>query len=65
MITYSVGRLDDLIETLEKAQDAAQEIFDLHIDELRHQVPGVPWGVLKACEISGRAGTQLNYVKAL
>jgi hypothetical protein len=60
-----VGRIDDLIETLEAAHKDADEIFDLHVDELRLRTPSVPFGVLKQGEISGRAGSSLNYVAAL
>ena len=61
----SVGRLDNIIEQLEKLHKDAQGIFDAHVDELRCQIPGIPFGTLKACEITGRAGSALNYVAAL
>jgi hypothetical protein len=65
MARHSVGRLDDIISRLEKLQDDAQGIFDAHVDELRRQSPGIPFGVVKACEISNRVGSTLNYVAAL
>jgi len=61
----ATGRLDRIIRELEKLQDEAQDIFDAHIDFMRCQTPGVPWGALKACEITGRAGSALDYVAAL
>jgi hypothetical protein len=60
-----VGRLDDIIEQLEKLHKDAQDIFDAHIDVLRCQTPGIPFGVLKSCELTGPAGSSLNYIAAL
>jgi hypothetical protein len=61
----AVGRLDVIIAQLETLHKDAQGIFDAHVDELRCRSPGTPFGVLKAREITGRAGSALNYVAAL
>jgi hypothetical protein len=65
MERHSVGRLDDIIVQLEKLHEEAQDIFDAHIDELRCRTPGIPFGVLKSCEIASSAGSSLNYIAAL
>ena len=61
----NVRRLDIIIEQLEKLHDDAQRLFDLHTEELRHECPGIPFGVLKTCELTGRAGSSLDYIAAL
>jgi hypothetical protein len=61
----SVGRLDSIISQLEGLQKEAQGIFDAHVEEVRCGAPGIPFGILKACEITNRAGSSLNYVAAL
>ena len=61
----AVGRLDDTIAQLEKLHKVAHDIFDAHVDDMVRQVHGVPWGVLKAAEIAGPAGSALDYVAAL
>src|SRR5262245_9130600 len=60
-----VGRLDSIISQLEQLHKDAQRIFDAHVDELRYRMPGIPFGILKACEITNRAGSALDYVAAL
>ena len=65
MERHFVGRLDDIIVQLEKLHEEAQGIFDAHIDELRCRTPGIPFGVLKSCEIASPAGSSLNYIAAL
>jgi hypothetical protein len=57
-----VGRLDDIIDQLEKLHKDAHSIFDAYVDDLI--CPGMSFGVLKAHEI-GRAGTTLDYIAAL
>ena len=61
----AVGRLDRIIRELEHLHNEAQSIFDAHIDVVRCQAPGVPFGTLKMCEIAGPAGSALNYIQAL
>jgi len=60
-----VGRIDRMIGKFEKLQHDAQIIFDAHIDELRLDTPGQPFGLLKALTIAQPAGSTLNYVAAL
>ena len=61
----SVGRLDNIIKELERLHNDAQDIFDAHIEVVRCQTPGIPFGVLKSCEIASPAGSSLNYIAAL
>jgi hypothetical protein len=61
----AVGRLDRIIRELEGLYKKAQDIFDAHVDVVRCQSPGIPWGVLKSCEIAQPAGSTLNYIAAL
>lgn len=61
----SVGRLDNIIKELERLHGDAQDIFDAHIEVVRCQTPGIPFGVLKSCEIANPAGSSLNYIAAL
>jgi hypothetical protein len=61
----AVGRLDRIIRELENLHKEAQDIFDAHVDFVRCTSPGIPWGVLKACEIATPAGSALNYIAAL
>jgi hypothetical protein len=63
--TPSVGRLDKIISELERLHSDAQGIFDAHVDYLRTQTPGVPFGVVKRGEITGPAGNTVNYIAAL
>jgi hypothetical protein len=60
-----VERIDEMLAEYEKLDDEAHELFDLHIAEMRAELPGIPFGVLKQCEIAARAGTALNIPKAL
>jgi hypothetical protein len=61
----AVGRLDETIAQLEKLHKVADDIFDAHIDDIRREMPGVPWGALKTCEIAVPAGSTLDYVAGL
>ena len=61
----AVGRLDRIIDDLERLHDEAQDIFDAHIEVERCRIPQVPFGTLKMCEIAAPAGSALNYVQAL
>jgi hypothetical protein len=61
----AVGRLDRIIRELEQLHDEAQGIFDAHVEVLRVQNSGVPFGTIKMCEIAGPAGSSLNYINAL
>jgi hypothetical protein len=61
----SVGRLDNIIRDLERLHKDAHDIFNAHIDVVRCQNPGIPFGVLKGCEIATPAGSTLNYIAAL
>jgi len=65
MTTPSVGRLDNIVRELERLHRDAQDIFDAHVDCLRHRAPGVPFGTLKAREIAQPAGSTINYVEGL
>jgi hypothetical protein len=56
-------RLDVLIEQLERLYAEAQGVFDAHIEDLRRQRPGVPFGILKAHELATPPG--LDYLAAL
>jgi len=58
----SGGRADRIIADLERLHREAHKIFDAYVDELRLQSPGIPFGVIKGGEITGRAGLSLNYV---
>ena len=42
--TPSVGRLDKIISELERLHADAQGIFDAHVDFVRSETPGVPFG---------------------
>ena len=61
----SVGRLDRIIRELEQLHGEAQQIFDAHVEVIRCQSPGVPFGTIKMCEIAAPAGNSLNYIEAL
>ena len=61
----AVGRLDRIINELERLHDEAQDILDAHIEVERCRIPGIPFGTIKMCEIAGPAGSSLNYIKAL
>jgi hypothetical protein len=61
----ATGRLDRIIRELEKLHSEAQDIFDAHVDFVRCRSPGIPFGILKACEITNPAGSALNYIAAL
>ena len=61
----AVGRLDRIMRELEKLHDEAQGIFDAHVEVLRCRSPGIPFGIIKMCEIAGPAGSALNYIEAL
>jgi hypothetical protein len=61
----AVGRLDRIIRELEQLHKEAQDIFDAHVEVARCKSPGIPWGVLKSCEIATPAGSTLNYIAAL
>jgi hypothetical protein len=65
MATPSVGRLDHIIKEFERLQQDTQEIFDHHVDYLKCSSPTVPFGTLKSREITGPAGSDINYVAAL
>jgi len=56
-------RFDVLIEQLERLYAEAQSVFDAHIEDLRRQKPGVPFGVLKAHELA--TPPALDYLAAL
>jgi hypothetical protein len=61
----AVGRLDRIIRELEQLYKEAQDIFDAHVEVVRCGTPGIPFGVLKSCEIAAPAGSALNYIAAL
>ena len=63
--TPAVGRIDRIIQELERLQAEAQDIFNAHIDYVRCRAPSVPFGTLKSREIAGPAGNTMNYVAAL
>jgi hypothetical protein len=59
-----VGRLDDMYSQLEQLHRDVHDIFDHHVEELRCQTPGVPFGVIKATEMQ-RLGSDLDYLEAI
>ena len=61
----AVGRLDNIIRELERLYKDAHDIINAHIVFVRCQSPGIPFGVLKACEIATPAGSSLDYIAAL
>jgi hypothetical protein len=61
----AIGRLDDIIAQLEKLHKDADGILDAYVDELRCSTLGIPFGVLKTCEIANRAGSTLDRIAAL
>ena len=61
----AVGRLDRIVRELETLHNEANDIIDAHIDVVRCQTPGVPFGTIKMCEIAAPAGSALNYIEAL
>ena len=63
--TPAVGRLDNIIQELERLHRDAHDIIDAHVDSVRCQMPGIPFGVLKSREIAQPAGNSLNYINAL
>jgi hypothetical protein len=60
-----VARLDEIIATIERCREEADEIIDQHVKVLRELCPGVPASSLRACEITNRAGTTLDIAAAL
>jgi hypothetical protein len=64
-ITTLAERVDQMVAAYAKLDHEAHELIDLHIAELRAECPGTPFGVLKQCEITARAGTTLNVPAAL
>ena len=65
MAKNPVARIDALIKQLGSVHAEAQQLFDEHCHELRHQCPGIPPGVLMQCEITGPSGLELDYRNAL
>jgi hypothetical protein len=62
----AVGRIDRIIQELERLQAEAQDIFNAHIDYVIAKTPEViPFGTLKSREIAAPAGNTMNYVAAL
>jgi hypothetical protein len=61
----AVGRLDNIIQELERLHRDAHDIIDAHVDSVHCQMPGIPFGVLKSREIAQPAGNSLNYINAL
>ena len=58
-----MSRIDRMINDFERLKRDAQEIIDVYVDGIRPN--GVPFGVVRHCEITNPAGTDLNYVNAL
>jgi hypothetical protein len=58
-------RIDEMIASYEKLNREAHEMFDLYVDQLRLEYPGIPMGSLKQLEIVNRAGSSLNVPRAL
>jgi hypothetical protein len=50
--TLAVGRIDRIIQELERLQAEAQDIFNAHIDYVCLKAPSVPFGTLKSREFS-------------
>lgn len=63
--TPAVGRIDRIIQDMERLQAEAQDIFDTHIDFVRCLAPTIPFGVLKFREIAEPAGNTLNHISGL
>jgi hypothetical protein len=58
-------KIDEMIAAYEHLNREAHEMFDLYIEELRLERPGMPIGAMKQMEITNRAGTSLNVPRAL
>jgi hypothetical protein len=58
-------RIGELLNEYERLNREAHELIDSYITELRVEVPGTPFGVIKQTEFHGRAGTSLNMPAAL
>jgi hypothetical protein len=61
----ATGRIDNIIKELERLHTDAHGIFDAHVDYVRTQTQGVPFGVVKHGEITAPAGNALDYIAAL
>ena len=60
------GKLNRVIEELEKAEQEATQILDEYTDALvANEPPHTSWGVVRFNKIMSPAGSRLNYVKAL
>src|SRR5262249_33659451 len=61
-----LDRINDMLATYEVLDAEAHEIIDAYIEDVvRPRCPGIPTGVLRQCEIDGRAGRTLNIPEAL
>jgi hypothetical protein len=60
-----VARLDAIIESWERAREEGNAIIDTYVDGLHEKYPGVPVAVLRACEVTNRAGSTTNVAAAL
>jgi hypothetical protein len=65
MPTPSTSRIDRIIRELEHAHGEAQDIFNAHVDYLCAKERKASFGELKHREITGPAGSALNYTAAL
>jgi len=62
----NLDRINSLIETYAAMDAEAHELIDGFVETvLRPRCPGIPTGVLRQCEIEGRAGRTLNIPEAL
>jgi hypothetical protein len=64
-MAVSVGRIDNIIEQLERLQADAQGIFDAHVAVVQCRAPSTAFGTLKYREIAGPAGNTINFVNGL
>jgi hypothetical protein len=60
-----VGRLDAIIKGLEDLNAQANDLIDAYCAVVSARTPGIPFAVLRNCEINNRVGSTVNLVEAL
>jgi hypothetical protein len=61
-MSKTVGRIERMIADFERLQHEAAEVIDVYVENVRGTLP---FGVVRANEITNRAGLALNYPAAL
>jgi hypothetical protein len=58
-------RIDQMLAQYATLEHDAFELIDAVVQEMTYEHRGVPFGIIKQCEIHNRAGSMLNVPKAL